>query len=226
MKKLYSLFFALVAAITVSAQVQVSVTSPGQVRITYGAAGDYSFYDPQFAPTIYVHMWTVAADNTSGASHDDAWTNSNVMLNWSATDNAYIADVDFGTKLFTNTNTTLPAGTTVNNFGMVFKDQQNGATRQSADVQANTVGFTPTTIPVLGVSVANAAAKKAFVAEGKLYTAQKGNLTVEVYEMGGKLVKSIKVAANGNAIDLNLAKRGLYIVKVAGTAVEVVKAAY
>lgn len=224
MKKISSLLVALFAIITVSAQVQVTVTSAGKVKIMYGASNNYTFYAPGVGTqTFYIHMWSVPADNGTGAQLDDSWNNSNVTMNWSAADNAYVGNVDFATKLWTGTNNVIPAGTTLTNFGMVFKDQQNGATHQSADVQANTVGFTPTTIPALAVSNVSAKAKSSVVA-GKLYTSAKGNLTLSVYEMSGKLVRTFDVKADGNAIDLNVPSNGLYLVKITnGSENEVVK---
>ena len=63
---------------------------------------------------------------------------------------------------------------------------------------------------------------KSSVVAGKLYTSQKGNLNLEVYEMSGKLIKSF--TASGNAIDLNVTKTGTYLVKITnGTSKEVVK---
>ena len=52
----------------------------------------------------------------------------------------------------------------------------------------------------------------------------KGNVQLSVYEMSGKLVKNLSVKADGNAIDLNVSKNGLYLVKIAsGSHNEVVK---
>ena len=103
---------------------------------------------------------------------------------------------------------------------MVFKDLQDGATKQSADTFAE-----GTTVIVTTLAVANnVLLGKSTVINGKLITAQKGNLNLEVYEMSGKLVRSFKAVSNGNAIDLNLTKNGLYLLKITNeTHREVVK---
>lgn len=225
MKKLSSLLLALFAAITMSAQLTVQVQSPGIVKLTYGASGDYSLYGPGFeVPTFWAHVWTNAGDNSTGTGYDDSWNNSNVTMNWDSAANAYVGVINFNNKVFTNGNRTLPTATTINNFGFVFKNQQNGATQQSGDFSAVAYGFTgTTTTSSLGVSNNNLG-KKSSVVAGKLYTSQKGNVAITVYEMSGKLVKSFTAAANGNAIDLNVTKTGLYLVKIAnGTENEVVK---
>ena len=82
MKKFYSLLLALFITTTATAQLQTQITSAGVFKITYGAANDYSFYDPGFGvPTFYVHCFVNAADNTAGTAFEDAWSNSTVTMN-------------------------------------------------------------------------------------------------------------------------------------------------
>jgi len=220
MRKFYSFALAVVAGVTLSAQLTTQVVSPGVFKLTYGAANDYTFYDPGFqVPTFYVHTWILSADNSSNTSYDDAWSNSNVTMNWDATANAYVGTINLNSKIFTNSNNMVSAGTTVQKVGIVFKDQQNGATKQSGD---SSVGG-PTTLVTMAVAETNGKAKSQ-VAAGKLFTSAKGNLDLSVYDFGGKVIKTIKVNANGNPIDLNLSQKGLYLVKISGTNVsEVVK---
>ena len=225
MKKLSSLFLAVFAAATISAQLTVQTVSPGVVNLTYGASNDYSIYQPGFeVPTFWVHVWSNAADNSTGTVYDDAWTNSTVSMNWDSSAGAYVGTINLNTKVFTNGNKTFPSGTTVNNLGFVFKNQQNGATNQSGDLTASNFGFTSTvTDSNLGVSD-QALNAKSHIVNGKLYTAQKGNLSITVYEMSGKLVKSFNANSNGGEIDLNISKSGLYVAKITnGAHSEVVK---
>jgi hypothetical protein len=224
MKKISSLVLALFTAITISAQLTVQTVSPGVVKLTYGATNDYTLYDPGFeVPTFYVHTWSNPTDNTTATMYDDSWTNSNVTMNWDATAGAYIGTIDLATKIFTNGNKTFSGGTTINNMGFVFKDLQNGATKQSLDLSATTYGFTATTLPLLATTNVDLS-KKSVVINGKLHTFLKGNVELSVYEMSGKLVKNLNVKADGNAIDLNVSKTGLYLVKItSGTYNEIVK---
>ena len=224
MKKL-SLLFAFFAAVTISAQFTVQTISQGVVKLTYGASNDYSIYDPGFeVPTFYVHVWSNAGDNSTGTVYDDSWTNSNVTMNWDSGAGAYVGTINLNTKVFTNGNKTFPSGTTVNNLGFVFKDLQNGNTKQSADLAATSFGFTTTTTNS-SLAVSNSLlGKKSSVIGGKLYTSTKGNLAISVYEMSGKLVKSFNTVSVGSAIDLNVSKTGLYLVKIShGSESEVVK---
>ena len=221
MKKFYSLLLAAFVAITTTAQVQTEVTSDGVFKVTYGAANDYSFYDPGFeVPTFYIHTFVNAGDNSTGSAFEDAWSNSTVTMNWDNAVMAYVGTINLNSKIFTQTNAQIPVATTVNKVGMVFKDLQDGATKQSADTFAEGPTVIVTTLAVGN----NVLLGKSTVINGKLITAQKGNLNLEVYEMSGKLVRSFKAVSNGNAIDLNLTKNGLYLVKITnGTHREVVK---
>lgn len=224
MKKISSLLLALFATITISAQLVVQNTGMGTLKLTYGATNDYTIYDPGFeVPTFYVHVWSNAGDNTTSTIYDDSWNNSTVTMNWDSTAFAYVGTINLNTKVFTNGNKVMPIGTTVNNLGFVFKDLQNGATKQSNDLSATTYGFTPTTLGVLDVSNNNLA-KKSIVIDGKLHTSIKGNITVSVYEISGKLVTNFTANSNGNSIDLNVRKNGIYLLKIAhGSQTEVVK---
>ncbi|MGZ5188646.1 MAG: T9SS type A sorting domain-containing protein, partial [Kaistella sp.] len=156
--------------------------------------------------------------------YDDAWSNSTVTMTWDSGANAYVGTINLNTKVFTNGNKTFPSGTTVNNFGFVFKDQQNGATKQSGDLSATVYGFTSTTTNA-ALAVSNPTFnKKSSVVAGNLYTSHKGGVAITVYDMSGKLVKSFNSVANGSAIDLNVSNSGLYLVKITkGSENEVVK---
>ena len=225
MKKLSSLFLALFVVITVSAQLTVQTVSQGVVKLTYGATNNYTIYDPGFeVPTFYVHVWSIAGDNSTGTAYDDAWSNSNVMMTWDSGANAYVGTINLNTKVFTNGNKTFPSGTTVNNLGFVFKDQQNGATKQSGDLSATTYGFTSTTTDAALAVSDSLLNKKSSVVAGNLYTSHKGSVAITVYDMSGKLVKSFNTVANGSAINLNISKNGLYVVKITkGSENEIVK---
>ncbi|MBD8017192.1 T9SS type A sorting domain-containing protein [Kaistella pullorum] len=214
MKKLSSLVLMLMTAISAFGQFTVQVTAPGVVQLTYGAANDYSIYSPGFeVPTFWVHVWSNAGDNSTGSTYNDSWSNSNVEMNWNATANAYTGTINLNTKIFTDGNRVFPTGTTVNNLGFVFKNQQNGATNQSGDLTATNFGFTPTTLVSLAVSQ-NDVSQKAFVADGKLFTPFLGKISVTVYDMSGKIVKCL-VTQNTNAgIDLGITQSGNYVAQI------------
>ena len=219
MRKIYFLGLALAASVSAFGQLTHTVSN-GVYKLTYGKTADWTFYDPQSAPTFYVHVWSsqTDGDNDKG-NYDDAWSNSTTTMTWDAVENAYIGTIDLNTKLFSGSNSTMPVGTVVQRIGVVFKNQSNGATFQSADKDLEG----PTTLSTLAVSDANGKAKSQ-VAGGKLFTAVKGNVDLTVYDFSGKVIKTMKVNASGNPIELNLNQKGLFLVKISGSNVsEVVK---
>jgi len=219
MRKFYFLGLALLAGVSAFGQLTYTVSN-GVYKLTYGKTADWSFYNPQSAPTFYVHVWSSQTDGDNNKGNfDDAWTNSNTTMTWDAMENAYVGTIDLNTKLFTNSNSTMPVGTVVQRIGVVFKNQSSGATSQSVDKDLEG----PTTLTTLAVSDANGKTKSQ-VAAGKLFTSAKGNVDLTVYDFGGKVIKTMKVNANGNPIDLNVSQKGLFLVQISGNNVsEVVK---
>ena len=113
----------------------------------------------------------------------------------------------------------MPGGTVVQRIGVVFKNKSNGADFQSGDRDLEG----PTTLTTLAVSESNGKAKSK-VAAGKLFTSAKGNLDITVYDFAGKVLKTLKVNANGNPIDLNLSQKGMFLATISGNHIsEVVK---
>ena len=219
MRKFYFLGLALLAGVSAFGQLTYTVSN-GVYKLTYGKTADWSFYNPQSAPTFYVHVWSSQTDGDNNKGNfDDAWTNSNTTMTWDAMENAYVGTIDLNTKLFTNSNSTMPVGTVVQRIGVVFKNQSSGATSQSVDKDLEG----PTTLTTLAVSDANGKTKSQ-VAAGKLFTSAKGKIELTVYDFGGKVIKTMKVNANGNPIDLNVSQKGLFLVQISGNNVsEVVK---
>ena len=214
MKKLYSLLTVLFTVTFISAQLVVTNVSAGVIKLTYGQSNDYSLYGPGVGTTsFWVHTWIPST------AHNDAWTNSNVEMIWNAGISAYEATIDLNTKVFTNSNTTVPANTTVDEMGMVFKNQQNGATSQSSDIiiggSTDAYGFTGTTTQgSLGISEFSNLKNKTLVSKGMLYTTKEGTLDITVFDFNGRMIKNMKVNASSNLIDLGVEKEGAYIVRV------------
>ncbi|MET3037978.1 T9SS type A sorting domain-containing protein [Chryseobacterium sp. NRRL B-14859] len=217
MKKLYSLIAVLLFTVVITAQVQVSVQSPGVYRIVYGASNDYTVYEPGFAQTFYVHVWIQANQNSANTLFEDLWSNSNVTMDWDDNEVAYVGTVDLNTKSFTATNNTLPGNTTVTQLNFVFKDLQNGHNKQSPDLFTT---LTTTTLGNLGVLEASGAKSKSFVSEGFLYTDKKGDFEISVFDMSGRQVKIQKVHADRYPVKLDIPQKGNYILTISGKNVQ------
>lgn len=227
MKKLYSFILSIFLVAFMSAQMSIT-EKDGVVNFYYGWNNDWSLYDPHGASTIWVHVWINASESTANTTFDDAWSNSTVSLTYNNSTHQFEGTLDLNTKLFTNSNNTVPAGTTVNQVNFIFKDQQNGATYQSQNLKATDYGFTTTTTASnLATFDVAALAKKSVVVAGNLYTAQTGNLNIQIFDFSGKLMKTMNVKATAAPIAISLAQKGLYIMRVSnGTKVETIKFAY
>lgn len=75
----------------------------------------------------------------------------------------------------------------------------------------------------LGVNNINSSNFKSFVASGRLYTPKKGNVTIQVLDFSGRVVKTLSAQSSTSGVDLNLPKKGNYILKVDN---EVIKFTY
>ena len=118
----------------------------------------------------------------------------------------------------------MPAGTTVNQLHFIFTDSPAGNnSHKTPDYLASVYGFSSTTTSSLGVIDINKSNFKSFISDGKLYTSQKGSLDIQVYDFSGKLVKKLNANNVSSGLELNLPKKGNYLVKVNH---EVVKIAY
>lgn len=222
MKKFYFLF-SLFLTIFISAQATLTAvetpTGSGILKITYtDAANSWAFYNPNSAADIWLHCWVNSADNTTGNAYTDDWNNSLEKISWSAADNAYIGYVNLASHTFTQGK--FPAGTTVYKFNIVMKNKQVGADYQSVD---KSFTLSPSVIiPVLGLNDA-LLKSKSFVSDGKLYTAKQGNLSIQVVDFSGRIIKAMNVKSSTNGVELNLPKKGNYLLKVND---EVIKFAY
>lgn len=222
MKKLFSLVCAVLFSAFSTAQLKTEIVSPGVYKITYGTDNDYTLYDPGFqVQTFYLHIFINARDNSTNVAYQDDWFNSNVALNYDPAINGFSGILNLNTKIFTNGNVKLPANTYVARVGLVFKDLQSGATKQSADAA---IYIPTTTVANLAATDYTKDSTKSFVANGKLYTKQSGNLQIVVYDMSGKIISKMQAKASENGIPLNVNQHGTYIVKIAnGSTTDAVK---
>lgn len=219
MKKLSLFFFTIFSLLLTQAQTvykaqisQADPQNPWQITITHN---DWAFFDPGY-DALKVYVFVNTSHNTDGQNLWDQWGTFITELTWNDAIGARQGTFNLKDRIFNGSNNSLNNGNTLNNFGFILVRVPNeGAWQQTADLFAADYGFTPFTIPTLGVSAPEAAAK-AKVIHGHLYTDEKGSLDLQVYDFSGKLVKSRTVVANGNPIDLEMASSGLYILTVKG----------
>ena len=226
MKKLYFLLmFSLGYAISFGqALLTIVQTSPnsGIYTITYNdSANGWAFFNPNSQP-IGVYLWLNSSDTSTNSLYNDSWGNISTQLTWDGTN--YTGTINLNTHNFNNIGGVLPAGTTVNQLHFIFTDSPAGNnSHKTPDYLASVYGFSSTTTSSLGVIDINKSNFKSFISEGKLYTSQKGNLDIQVYDFSGKLVKKLNANNVSSGLELNLPKKGNYILKLND---EVIKFAY
>lgn len=226
MKKFYSLLLVVFAVIFSYSQALLTITQTpagsGVYTITYNdSANGWAFYDPYSQP-IGVYLWLNPSDTSVNSPYNDAWGNITTQLTWDGTN--YSGTINLNTHNFNNTGGVLPAGTTVNELHFLFTEYPVGNnSHQTSDKLASAYGFTPTTTSALGTIDINSSNFKSFVSGGKLYTSKKGNVNVQVVDFSGRVIKTFSAKSTTNGIELNLPKKGNYILKIEN---EVVKFAY
>lgn len=225
MKRIF-IFSALMIVMQLMAQVKVTSTSGGVYKITYGDEGDFSFYNTTAGQgSIWVHTWINPNQNSVGDYFSDSWKQSTVEMIWSASENAYVGTIDLNSKLFTDTGNYVPAGTSVSGINFMFKNTYN----ENATTYSNPYNATVSTTLSATLSTGDYKAYqgKTAVIGGNLFTTLRGDLTINLYDFSGRLLKNMNVKSTGSPIVLNLTKRGQYILRItAGNTHEVVKFAY
>jgi hypothetical protein len=244
MRKIYSLFLILFVFVSYSAQATGIFESYAVLNIN---GGGNTYYDLQANTTnpdfngldlgtftngqtlVFVggenKTWkNGGGDVTGGRIHYRVYTGtpsgsfSNVSFNW-------IQDLGNGDQKWgATTGTTdvlagLPNG--VYTLEVYTEADTNLGARYSNNGGANyKATFTVSNTLATGE---NAKKAKSFVSEGKLYTNKQGNLSVQVVDYSGRVIKTISAKASSNGIELNLPKKGNYILKLND---EVIKFAY
>ena len=226
MKKLYSFLATIFAVVAFYSQALLTIVqtpaNSGIYTITYNdAANGWTFYNP-FSQPIGVYLWLNGADNSTGSPFNDSFSNITTQLTWDGTN--YTGTVNLNTHNFNNTGGVLPAGTTVNDLHFLFTEYPVGKNNhQTTDKLASAYGFTSTTTSSLSTIDINSSKFKSFVSEGRLYTPKKGNVNIQVMDFSGRVIKTFTANSTVNGIELNLPKKGDYILKLEN---EIVKFKY
>ncbi len=226
MKKLYSFFATIFTVVVFYSQAILTIVqtpaNSGIYTITYNdAVNGWAFYNPYSQP-IGVYLWLNGADNSTGSPFNDNFNNITTQLTWDGTN--YTGTVNLNTHNFNNTGGVLPAGTTVNDLHFLFTEYPVGKnTHQTTDKLASAYGFTPTTTSSLSTIDVNSSKFKSFVSEGRLYTSKKGTVNIQVMDFSGRVIKTFTANSSVNGIELNLPKKGNYILKLDN---EIVKCKY
>ena len=206
MKKIYSLLILIMASLGLY-KAQMTITQTGNV-VNFSYTIDPSVWNTT-PINLYAFVETSSASNGQFKELLGSWPGTTI----SGT-GPYTASVDLSTLY--------SAGVTISEIKYIYNygGYQNPS---SGGFNATSAGFTPVTISSTLGTIENASKTKSFFSEGKLYTSQKGNLDIQVYDFSGKLVKKLNVNSTSSGLELNLPKKGNYILKLND---EVIKFAY
>ena len=218
MKKLYSFFATIFTVVAIYSQSLLTIVqtpaNSGIYTITYNdSANGWAFYNPGVGNPIGVYLWLNGADNSTGSSFNDNFSNITTQLTWDGAN--YSGTVNLNTHNFNNMGGVLPPGTTVNELHFLFTEFPVGKnTHQTTDKLASTYGFTSTVTSSLGTIDINSSKFKSFVSEGRLYTPKKGTVNIQVMDFSGRVIRTFTANSTVNGIELNLPKKGDYILKL------------
>jgi len=245
MRKIYSLFLILFAFVSYSAQATGIFESYAVLNINGGGNTYYDLQATTGNPDLNgANLGTFTAGQTLVfvGGENKTWKNGGGDVTggrihyrvYTGTPSGAFSDVNFGflenlggngdQKWGATTGTTdvlagLPNG--VYTLEVYTEADTNLGTRYSNNGGANyKATFTVSNTLATGETAKKA---KSFVSEGKLYTNKQGNLSVQVVDFSGRVIKNISAKASTNGIELNLPKKGNYILKLND---EVIKFAY
>ena len=206
MKKIYSLLILIMASLGLY-KAQMTITQTGNV-VNFSYTIDPSVWNST-PINLYAYVESSSASNGEFKKLLGSWPGTTL----SGT-GPYTASVDLSTLY--------SAGVTISEIKYIYNYGSN-KNPSSGGFNATSAGFKPVTISSTLGTIENASKTSSFFSEGKLYTSQKGNLDIQVYDFSGKLVKKLNANNVSSGLELNLPKKGNYILKLND---EVIKFAY
>ena len=206
MKKIYSLLILIMASLGLY-KAQMTITQTGNV-VNFSYTIDPSVWNST-PINLYAYVESSSASNGQFKKLLGDWPGTTL----SGT-GPYTASVDLSTLY--------SAGVTISEIKYIYNYGSN-KNPSSGGFNATSAGFKPVTISSTLGTIENASKTSSFFSEGKLYTSQKGNLDIQVYDFSGKLVKKLNANNVSSRLERNLPKKGNYILKLND---EVIKFAY
>ena len=137
--------------------------------------------------------------------------------NFASIDFPWIQDLGNGDQKWgTSSGTTnILTGLSPGNYTLeVYAEASTSIGAKLSDNSGANYKATFTVSPTLSVTNINSDNFKPFVAEGKFYTPQKENVNIQVIDFSGRLVKAFTAHPSTAGVELNLSKKGNYILKV------------
>lgn len=218
--KIKLLCLSLLLAGFCNAQIELmpnpSNINSGTLTLTYGAAGDYSIFDPMSDPNLFLYTGLhTDSDASTWNYHDDFGDISTfVPLTYDSDLGYYVATFNPATRSYLEepllNTTTLPSNITVHDWYFLITTADQS--RQSSDLVGSDYGFGMATL-----SIKPFQPKEAFkVGNGNITFKSAGAYHVTVYDILGTQVASKQFKVSGTLTHkFQLHSNGVYLVKVA-----------
>ncbi len=212
MKKITILIIAIAFVQFSFGQLSLTNQTNGTVSVEYGANNDYSLYDPQGDPKIYIYMWVDTNQTNPALSmvYNDDWNDTAglVVLNYDSNAQKFTGTIDFNTHDFSGEGI-IPSGTQINDFNFILRNQAGD--RQSSDLLATNYGFQPTTtagmIEIPASKVMYYSNRQLFITPDYL----KQNIDVQIFNMEGKMI--LQKNKLNKSVNLSNLSKEIYIIK-------------
>lgn len=245
MKKIYSLFLMIFTFFTLSAQdagifesyAVLNINNAGNTYYDLQATtgnpdfnganlGSFSNTESLVVSGGEIKTWKNNGGDVTGAKmYFRVYTGSSSSLPFTEVDLPWVQNISSSDQKWTTTSNTtnvlsgLDPGTyTLEVYYVAFTNVGNRYSNNGGSNYKATFTITTT----LGTQE-NALKNKSYVIAGKLYSPKQENLNVQVVDFSGRVIKTMNVKSSSNGVELNLTKRGNYILKVND---EVIKFAY
>ena len=204
MNKQFLILVIGLITLNLHAQLVLTTTGPGTVGVEYGL--DFSLYDPSGDEEVYLYMWVDPAQTTPeiAMQYGDDWNDATslVVINWSASENKFIGEIDFNTHDFIGEGV-LPGGTGIDDFNLILRNE--AGTAQSGNLFASDHSFAGTQ------TLSNydfEAEKASYYSDGTLYLngmSVNESIEISIFDSLGKqvFVTNMTISQNETRVELS-----------------------
>ena len=216
MKKL--LLCTLFICNTIYAQIVISPNpfsvNTSTVTFRYGQTGDYSIFNPNSDPNLFLYTGLETDGVASTWDYTDVFTNNTtqIPLTYNTAQNCYVATFSIGTRNYRNvlsgTTGPIPSTTIVNNWYFLITNASGSV--QSADLKGSDYGF------VGGQLSTNKSqlSKNQFIITSNSITSYASEVSkVVIYNTLGQVVAQFNIDENETNVLPNLQK-GMYVAEI------------
>lgn len=216
MKKL--LLCTLFICNTIYAQIVISPNpfsvNTSTVTFRYGQTGDYSIFNPNSDPNLFLYTGLETDGVASTWDYTDVFTNNTtqIPLTYNTAQNCYVATFSIGTRNYRNvlsgTTGPIPSTTIVNNWYFLITNASGSV--QSADLKGSDYGFVGGQLS----TNKNQSIKNQFIiASNSITSYASGASNVSVYNALGQAVAQFIIDENETRGLPNLQK-GMYVAEI------------